>query len=277
VAERIEIGEIELACEDTGGDGPAVVLVHGLGGSMYGWRAQARALAETGYRAIAYDQRGAGLSAKPQGPYSIEGWADDLVALLDALGVERAALVGHSMGCMVAEQAGLRLGERCWALALCGGAAEWPEAAGPVFEQRAELARDGRMDEIAEAVAMGGLSERCREERPELWGLMVAAVAANDPHGYAESALATGRGSMTGLESLECPVLAFAGSEDPVTTPAAAEVIAAAVPRGEAAVIDGAAHWCMLEAPDAVNRVLLGFLNHHGPPTPDAKRRMSAE
>lgn len=254
----------ELAYEDTRGDGPAVVLVHGLGGSLYGWRAQLRALAGAGYRAIAYDQRGAGLS-EATGSFSVEGWAEDAAALVDALGIERVALAGHSMGCMVAERAALALGERCWALALCGGRAEWPERAGEVFEQRAALARAGRIDEVAEAVAQGGISERGREEQPALWGLMVAGVAANDGDAYAEAALAAGRGSMAGLEELRCPVLAFAGTEDAVTPPEAAAEIAAAAPRGESAVVEGAAHWCMLEAPDAVNRLLVGFLDRHRP------------
>jgi 3-oxoadipate enol-lactonase len=260
VAERVAIGEVELAYEDTGGNGPAVVLVHGLGGSLYGWRAQTRALAEAGYRAIAYDQRGAGLSSKPAGPYSVELWAEDLVGLLDPLGVERAALVGHSMGCMVAVEAARRLGERCWAVALCGGRASWPEAAVETFQQRAELARAGRLDEVAEAVAVTGLSERCRAERPELWGLMVASIASNDPDGYAQSALGTKDGRMRGLEDLSTPLLAFAGSEDAVTPLADAEAIASAAPAGVSAAIEGAAHWCMLEAPDEVNRTLLEFV-----------------
>jgi pimeloyl-ACP methyl ester carboxylesterase len=169
------------------------------------------------------------------------------------------------MGCMVAERAALALGERCWALALCGGRASWPEQAGEAFEQRAALARAGRLDEVAEAVAAGGLSERCRAEQPELWGLMVASVAANDPEAYAESALAAGRASMAELAELACPVLAFAGSEDAVTPPEAAAEIAAAAPRGEAAVVPGAAHWCMLEAPAKVSRVLTGFLDRNRP------------
>ena len=259
MAERIDVGGVWLAYEDTGGGGPAVVLVHGLGGSLYGWRAQVRALAGAGHRAIAYDQRGCGTSEKPPGPYSVERWAEDLVGLLDALGVERAALAGHSMGCMVAEHAALALGERCTALALCGGRAEWPDGAEAGFAERARLAREGRLDEVAEAVATTGLSERCRTERPDLWGLMVASIATADPHGYAESALATGRGAMRGLAQLTCPVLAFAGSEDPVTPPEAAEEIAAAAPRGESATIDGAAHWCQLETPDEVNELLIGF------------------
>jgi 3-oxoadipate enol-lactonase len=263
MAERLEIDDATLAYEDAGGDGPVAVLVHGLGGSLYGWRAQVLALTAAGYRAIAYDQRGAGLSTREGAPYSVEGWARDLVALLDALGIDRAAVCGHSMGCMVAENAALALGERCWALALLGGRAAWPEGAGETFEQRANLAREGRIDEVAEAVAAGGLTEGCRDERPELWGLMVASVAANDPGAYAEAALATARGSMPDLEGLACAVLAFAGSEDVVTPPEAAEEIATAAPRGESAVIAGAAHWCMLEAPDEVSRTLIGFLDRH--------------
>jgi pimeloyl-ACP methyl ester carboxylesterase len=264
VAERVEIADAVLAYEDSGGDGPAVVLVHGLGGSMFGWRAQVRALADAGYRAVAYDQRGAGLSTKAGG-YSIEGWAADAVALIEELGIDRVALVGHSMGCMVAEHAAHRLGERCRALALCGGRASWPEAASEVFAQRAELARSGRMDEVAEAVAAGALSERCRAERPVLHGLLVASIAAAEGDAYAECALATGRGSMRGPSGLDCPLLAMAGSEDAVTPPEAAEEMAAAAADGEAAVIDGAAHWAMLEAPEAVNGLLVPFLHRHRP------------
>jgi pimeloyl-ACP methyl ester carboxylesterase len=265
VAERIEIGDIELAYEDTGGDGGAVVLVHGLGGSLYGWRAQVRALAGAGYRAIAYDQRGAGLSAKPPGPYSVEQWAEDLIRLLDVLGIERAALVGHSMGCMVAVQAAARLDERAWAVALCGGRASWPEATIETFERRAELARAGRLDEVAEEVAANGLSERGRVAQPALWGLMVASIAAGDPEGYAESALGGRRGSMAGIERIGCPLLAFTGTDDIATPPGEGIALAGAAPRGESAVIEGVAHWCMLESPDEVNRMLIDFLGRAAP------------
>jgi pimeloyl-ACP methyl ester carboxylesterase len=265
VAARIGIGEIELAYEDSGGDGPAAVLIPGLGGSMYGWRAQSLALAAAGYRAVAYDQRGAGLSSKPPGPYSTELWAGDLVGLLERLGIERVVLVGHSMGCMVAVEAAGRLGERCAAVALCGGRAQWPEATVETFEQRAKLAREGRLDEVAEAVAANGLSERCRAEQPVLWGLLVASIAANDPNGYAESALGARYGSMRSLGDLVCPLLVFAGTEDLATPPAEGEKLAAAAKRGESATIDGAAHWCMLERPAEVSRLLVDFLGRTVP------------
>jgi 3-oxoadipate enol-lactonase len=260
-----EIDGLRVALEDTGGDGPTVLFVHGLGGSKNVWLAQLRACEEAGYRAIAYDQRGCGRSDKDEGPYSVELWAEDVEHVLDALGIERAALVGNSVGCMVVEHAAHRLGERIWALAVLGGALQWRPEAGPVFEERVKLARAGRMDEIAEMVATTGLSERCRSERPELLGLARELFAANDPAAYAACAEATAVAGMQNPGSLACPVLAFCGSEDPVAPPEAAAAIADAAPHGETASVEGAAHWCMLEDPQGVNAILVPFLQRAAP------------
>jgi pimeloyl-ACP methyl ester carboxylesterase len=259
--DRLDIGEVTLAYEDTGGGGPPVVFVHGLGGSAYAWWNQLAECRRRGVRGIAYDQRGAGLSDKPVGPYSVEGWAQDLRRLLDGLGVERAALAGHSVGCMVAEHAAVRLGDRVTALALCGGALRWRPEAGEVFEQRARLARAGRMDEIAETVASTGLSERARSEDPGLTGSMLAMIALNDPRAYADCTEATAAGSMRDPERVPCATLAFCGAEDPVTPPEFAAAIADAVPNGESATIDGAAHWCAIERPYEVSAAILDFID----------------
>jgi pimeloyl-ACP methyl ester carboxylesterase len=262
VADRVDLEGITLAYEDTGGDGPAVVFVHGLGGCANSWRAQLEACAEAGHRAIAYDARGAGRSSKPDEPYSVEGWARDLVALVDALGIERTALVGHSVGTMVAQHATLALGERASALAVIGGALSWRPEAGPVFEERVRLARQGRMDEIAHTVAGTGLSESARRDDPVLHGLFLELIAGNDPDAYARASEATAKGRMLEPERTACPTLALCGEHDPVTPAAFAQAIADAVPDGRAGTIPGAAHWCQLEAPEAVNRALLDFLAH---------------
>jgi len=174
LAQRIEIDGVTFAYEDTGGEGPNVLILHGLGGSANGWLAQLEACRERGWRGIAPDQRGAGRSDRLPGPYSVDLWAQDAVRLLDALGIEHAALVGHSVGSMIAARAAQRLGQRTWALALCAGTMRWPDSAGAVFAERARLARAGRTDEIAEAVAASGLSEACRNRDPRLLGLMRA-------------------------------------------------------------------------------------------------------
>ena len=261
MAKRIELEDVSLSYEERGpAAADAVVFLHGLGGSAYSWWAQLAACEAQGLRAIAFDQRGAGLSSKPAGPYSVDRWAEDLERLLDGLGIGRAALVGHSVGCMIAEHAALRLGERAWGIALLGGALRWRPEAGPVFEERIRLARAGRMDEIAAAVAQTGLSERCRAENPALHGLLCHLIASNDPGAYADSAAATAVAEVVEPGRLACPALAFCGELDPVTPPSAAEAIADAIPKARAATVEGAAHWCQLEAPDAVNEILLGFL-----------------
>src|SRR5918992_2239498 len=199
MGERIELEDVQLVYEDRGPrspEGSAVVFLHGLGGSSYSWWGQLAACEERGHRAVAYDQRGAGRSSRPPGPYSIELWARDLERLLDALEIEHATLVGHSVGCMIAEQATVRLGERVRGLVLIGGALRWRPEAGPVFEERVRLARAGRMDEIAQAVAETGLSERCRQQNPALHGLFCELIASNDPQAYAEWSAATAAGEM---------------------------------------------------------------------------------
>jgi len=261
MAERVELEDVTLAYEERPGpaDAATFVFVHGLGGSIYSWWAQLAACEGQGHRAIAYDQRGAGLSSKPEGPYSVGSWAEDLVRALDALGVERPILVGHSVGCMVAEQVAARLGERVGGLVMFGGALRWRDEAAPVFEERVRLARAGRMDEIAETVLQTGLSESRRRDDPVLAGLFRELIASNDPIAYAECSAATAVGVMTDPDRVVCPTLACCGEHDPVTPPAFAEAIAAAVPDGRTAVVGGAAHWCHLEAPEKVNELLLAF------------------
>ena len=261
IAERIEVEDATLVYEDGGGAGAAVVFLHGLGGSSYSWWAQLSACDAGGYRAIAYDQRGAGRSSKPPGPYSVDRWVEDLERVLDGLGVERATLVGHSVGCMIAEQGAVRLGERVRGLAVIGGALRWRPEARPVFDERVRLARAGRMEEIATAVAQTGLSEGCRERNPALHGLFCEMIASNVPAAYADWSAATASAEMVEPERVGCPTLALCGELDPVTPPAFAEAVATAIPDSRTAVIDGAAHWCQLEAPGAVNEALLAFLD----------------
>jgi 3-oxoadipate enol-lactonase len=264
MAERpdtIDAGGVTLAYDRAGAGDTAVVFVHGLGGSRAGWSEQLRAAAEAGFQAVALDMRGAGDSERPPGPYSVEGWAADVTAAVGALELERAILVGHSVGCMVAEHAALALGEDCEGLAMLGGRLHWAEGFSEALAECAELARQGRLEEVARAVAIAALSERARRERPRLEDEFVRDfLAANDPDGYAESALATARGAMRTPEQVACPALAFAAAEDPVTPPESAREIAATMPRGRLATVPEGAHWCQVEAPEAVNDALLPFL-----------------
>lgn len=264
MAERLDLEDITIAYEERAGAGTpgTIVLVHGLGGSFHSWWAQLEACEGRGHRTIAYDQRGAGLSSKPSGPYSVELWARDLVRVIEALEVEQPVLVGHSVGCMTCEQASVELGDRVAGLITIGGALKWRDEAGPVFEERVRLARAGRMDEIAATVVGTGLSEARRREDSVLTGLFRDLIASNDHEAYADWSAATAAARMVDAERVACPVLACCGEHDPVTPPAFAQAIADAVPDGRTAVVAGAAHWCHLEEPQAVNEIVLEFADH---------------
>ena len=106
-------------------DGPVVVLSNSLGSTYKMWNAQVAALEER-YRVVRYDTRGHGYSPVPGGPYSIDDLADDLVALLDRLGIGQAHLVGLSLGGMTAMRVAARNAERVDRLALLCTCARLP-------------------------------------------------------------------------------------------------------------------------------------------------------
>src|SRR6478735_8318889 len=95
---KIESNGIQLSYEDTGGDGRAVVLVHGWPLSGASWSEQVPALTEAGYRVLAYDRRGFGDSAKPGSGYDYDTFAADLAGFLEGLDLRDVSLVGFSMG-----------------------------------------------------------------------------------------------------------------------------------------------------------------------------------
>ncbi len=111
------------------GTGTPVVLIHGLGGSIYAWRQALPALATAGYRVIAFDNRGLGFSEKPAHGYSTAAYAKLTVALLDSLHISSAVLVGHSMGGVIAAEVALAHPDRVRGLVLIDAAGygmRWP-------------------------------------------------------------------------------------------------------------------------------------------------------
>jgi pimeloyl-ACP methyl ester carboxylesterase len=113
----VQVNGKELAVE-VDGQGPAVLLVHGLGGTSNFYQPQAEVLAQT-FQVIRPDLEGSGRSPVT-GPLSIDGLADDLAALLDTLGIESARVVGHSLGTLVVRSLAARYPDKVSALALLG-------------------------------------------------------------------------------------------------------------------------------------------------------------
>lgn len=135
-ANLTSIGDAELFCE-TSGHGEDLLLVAGLGGSGSFWRAQADILARS-YRVTLYDHRGVGRSSSAPLVSTAEQLADDLLRLMDALGIERAHLVGHSTGGAIGQHLALRQPERLRSLVL---SASWAGPT-PLFVEMFKLRRD---------------------------------------------------------------------------------------------------------------------------------------
>ena len=232
-------------------DAPAILFASSLGTTLAMWNDQAVALKDE-FRVVRYDHRGHGRSPVPPGPYSIEDLADDALALLDRLEVQRVAFVGLSIGGAVAITAALRAPERIERLVLGSTASYF----GPP-EQWIERAGTVRADGV-EAVAPATLERWLTPAaRPELRDRLESMLLATPREGYASCAEALAGYDVRGrLGALNMPVLAIAGADDPTTPPETMQAIVDEVPHGRLRVIERARHIANVERPEEFNRLL---------------------
>ena len=233
--------------------GPTVVLVNSLGTTSRMWDPQVPTLA-AGRRVVRYDARGHGKSPVPPGPYTIEQLADDLLALLDRLDIERAHLVGLSLGGMTAMSLAAERPDRVTSLSLlCTSARLGPEQ---MWVDRAHTARTQGMAVLGQAVIERWLTPRFRAEHPDRATAMQKMVESTPAEGYAGSCDAIRHMDLRErLPSITAPTLVVAGSEDPATPPEHGRLIADSIPGSRLEVIDGAAHLVTIEEPARVTEL----------------------
>ncbi|OBC08414.1 3-oxoadipate enol-lactonase [Mycobacterium sp. 852013-50091_SCH5140682] len=236
------------------GSGPAVVLSNSLGSTHRMWDAQIADL-EKRFTVVRYDTRGHGASPVPDGPYTIDDLADDVIALLDRLGIDRAHIVGLSLGGMTAMRLAARNPERVARMVLlCTGAALPPAHA---WTDRAATVRAEGSQAVAAAVVDRWFSPGYRGDRAP-WEAMVAATPAE---GYAGCCEAIAQLDLRQqLSTIAAPTLAIAGTDDPATPPAKLEEIANAIPDAKLLVVEHAAHLANAEQPGIVTPALIAHL-----------------
>jgi 3-oxoadipate enol-lactonase len=240
-------------------DAPVVVLSNSLGSTLAMWDAVAPSLAEH-FRVVRYDTRGHGESPVPPGPYSVDDLVDDLLALLDRLGVGRAHLVGLSLGGMTALRLAARNPERVDRLVvLCTSALLGPAQA---WLDRAATVRAAGTGAVAESVVGRWYTEGYAATHPDQVAAARAMVASVPAEGYAACCEAIASMDLTAdLSGITAPTLAVAGADDPATPPEHLERIAAGVKDGSLLVVPQAAHLACQEQPEAVTRALLDHLS----------------
>jgi 3-oxoadipate enol-lactonase len=243
-------------------DAPVVVLSSSLGATRAMWDPQVPGLAER-HRVVTYDTRGHGGSPAPDGPYSLDDLTDDLVALLDRLGVERASVVGLSLGGMTGMRLAAREPGRVDRLALmCTSAKVDPEG----FLDRAAQARAGGTAPLAPTVVGRWLTPAHAAAHPELVAELEAMVAAADDEGYAACCEAIAALDLRAdLPRIAAPTLVVSGADDPATPPEHQRLIAEGIPGAQLLTVSPGAHLANLEQPERVTAAVLAHLEDRAP------------
>jgi 3-oxoadipate enol-lactonase len=239
-------------------DAPALLLGPSLGTSTDVWERNVGALSER-FRVIRYDHRGEGRSPEPPGPYEIADLGRDTVALLDRLGIERAHVGGVSLGGMIAMWIGARAPDRVDRLVPMCTSSHMPDA--PWAERAAAVREAGSTETIADSVVQNWLTpdhaERHPEDRAWLRGMLVGSPA----EGYACCCEAIERMDLReDLRRIRAPALVISAAGDPSTPPEHQRTIADLIPGARLESLPDAAHLANVEHPDAVNKLIIDFL-----------------
>lgn len=243
------------------GDGPAVILLHELGGSTETWRDLQPSLARAGFRAVALDLRGAGRSELPAAAYSLPDLANDVLQLMDALGLSQAFFVGLAVGGLVALQVAVTSRSRVLGLVLLDGALVIPEANATYARQRAAtVVREGMAAVVDQSISRSfppPVAAAC----PQVMRTYRDRFLQNNPQGYAFATLAALQADFReAAPSLDLPALVLVGEHDLLFPPEQAQILAEALPQATYHVIPGAGHFPPLQAPEAVRKLVVTFL-----------------
>lgn len=247
------------------GEGPPLVLLHGLQGDLSHFRGLLPGLARQ-HRVLAFDERGSGWSDKPAQPYSMALYADDTARLMDAAGIERAHVLGVSMGGMIAQEFALRHGGRLQrlvlgctspggsgAVALDGGARESAYAT-------ADLGAEERARRLAEV----GFAEGFLHNHPEVLDGLIAARRARplDVQALARRREAIdAHDTFARLGQITAPTLVITGRQDRIVSPENSRILAERIPQARLEVLDPAGHLFWLERPRETLERVLPFLS----------------
>ena len=258
---KISANGIDIHYEVTGSEGaPWLVLSHSLACSVRMWDPQVAVFGER-YRILAYDTRGHGASSAPPGAYTLELLADDLKALLAALGISRPHYCGLSMGGMIGQTCALRHPGIFRSLTLADTTSRYPQDALPVWEERIRIADAQGMGPLAQPTLERWFTEPFRRAHPETIENIRQLILATPVAGYVGCSRAIPRIDLTGrLREIDCPILVVVGEDDPGTPVAMAREIHDHAPGSRLVIIPRAAHLANLEAPAAFNRALGEFL-----------------
>lgn len=254
------------------GSGAPLVLISGLGYSLWQWHRMIPLLA-CHFMVIAFDNRGVGQSDKPAGAYTAQMLAADTLGLLDALGIQKASLMGHSMGGFVAQAFALAYPQRLEKLILCSTNFGGPNHV-PITPEAMAVLADVKSDPVTRF--MNGLrvstAPGFADAHPDVIEAWLAWRVANpiEPAAY-QSQMMVGLGLLPEAAAFErklsqvtAPTLILFGAHDKVVPPANAELLAAQLPNSRVVILPNAGHFFPIETPEAAAQAVIEFAGNAG-------------
>src|SRR6201986_515165 len=237
--------------------GPTLMLSNSLGCNLQMWEPQMKVLTQL-FRVIRYDRRGHGKSTVAPGPYSMERFGRDVLAILDDLNIDKVHWCGLSMGGMVGQWLGANAPERMGKITLANTACYYPDPSN--WLARIKIVKEGGIAAIADAVIGNWLTADFREREPQITANMKAMMLTTPVPGYIAccEALST-LDQRDLLPKFKSPTLVIAGRHDMSTTVAAGELIRSKIPGVSMTLLD-AAHISNVEQPLAFTDAVVGFL-----------------
>ena len=250
------------------GQGEPLVLIQGFGGGHEGWFFQTRAFKKH-YRVITFDNRGIGKTDKSSGPYTIKTMADDAIGLMDYLGVDKAHILGASLGGMVALEIAIGYPERVSKLVLaCTSTGEGeitdihPEMLRAIGIKEGSTEVDFRSVDFVKAMsAIISLAFNKRLYRMLLLPISKVHMKLGGVGGHLEQMEAVaGHSIIDRLHLIEAPTLVITGMEDRIVSPHSSEVIESQIPNAKLVKVEGGSHAFFMEMRGRFNRDVLDFL-----------------
>jgi 3-oxoadipate enol-lactonase len=241
---------------------PLVVLSHSLSSSLLMWNPQMNVL-KTHFQVLRYDIRGHGGSDAPSGPYTLELLGNDVIKLLDALGIDRAHFVGLSMGGMIGQCLALNYSHRLKSLALCDTASIVPAEAQLIWQERIDKARKKGMETLLEETMERWFTPSFLTQRSKMLALIRKQILVTSVFGYIGCAEAIRKlNYLDRLSEIKIPTLIMVGEDDPGTPVSASEAMHERITNSKLVILPSARHLSNVEQTKAFNSALLNFLKN---------------
>ena len=266
----VTVSDISIYYE-THGEGEPLLLVMGYGGNCRWWNTQIPSLSQE-YRVVAFDNRGAGRSDKPDVPYTIEMMAADTAGLLEALAIDAAHIYGVSMGGMIAQELTLRHPDKVISLILgCttpgGPNSILADAETLTFLFDTERRKRLTQEEDARETLPYLFTQEFMDKNPELMDAVVASMLEYDVtpiHGYQRQGEAIMRfNAYDRLTEIKAPTLVIAGTADRLIPVENSRLLASRIPDAELVILEDVGHGFFTEALEEASKAVLAFLGRH--------------